>query len=255
MEFPLPDVPDQMAARTAAESCSSTLLHQRCVGCFHRHPHHRLGARGTQDQAALALQRCLGMQPGGLHAGASNGLRIGGDAHVDGLLRQRLVVGQRRAQRPALPDQHFQHLQCRDDGVAGAGAVQAQQVAGGFAAQHAVALDQRLVHVTVANLGAHELDAAARRALSPARSWSSACRPPGRAGGRCPASRGPADRSGASPSSRRPSLSTISTRSPSPSKAMPRSAPVSRTWRDDRLRVRRADAPLMFSPSGFTPIA
>ena len=66
----------------------------------------------------------------------------------------------------------------------------------GLAAEHAVVGQQLLVHVAVADLGAHEGDARARPAPVPGRSWSSACRPPGRAGGRFPASRRPARRAG-----------------------------------------------------------
>src|SRR3546814_1374990 len=81
-----------------------------------------------------------------------------GTAHIDRRLRHLLQPTQRLAQADAATMQHFEHLQGADDAVAGGGPVQAQQMTRGFTAEVAAVLEQGLVDMAVADLGAKETD-------------------------------------------------------------------------------------------------
>jgi hypothetical protein len=81
-------------------------------------------------------------------------------AHVDQHLREQRHVGQQLGQGAAAAHTGLQHLQRADQAVAGGVLVQHQQVARALAAQHPAALRQLFEHIAVADLGAHELDAA-----------------------------------------------------------------------------------------------
>ncbi|MNV05499.1 hypothetical protein D3C71_958400 [compost metagenome] len=113
------------------------------------------------------MNRLLGGHQRGLH-GLGLYRRLGryiAQAHVDRFLRHLVQALQRLAQAPALTAQHFQHLQRAHDRIAGGGPVQAQQVARRFAAKYPAAFHQRLVHVTVAHVAAHERQSDALQCL------------------------------------------------------------------------------------------
>jgi hypothetical protein len=80
-------------------------------------------------------------------------------------LRIQRQVGAGRSEGNLLQPQRRQHLQRRDDAVAGGVAVEADDVAGVLAAQLPAALDQRLQHVAVADLGAHDGHAQLRQRM------------------------------------------------------------------------------------------
>ena len=128
----------------------------RGVFRFHHHPHHRFGAGRAQYHAAAIAQLLFDFgQRGG---GSLLPVLPFGKGDIEHRLRIGLPIDGAR-QRLAEFLQRRQHLQRGDGSVAGIVFVQAQDVAGGFAAHLPAALVKLLEHIAVAHFGAGELDA------------------------------------------------------------------------------------------------
>src|SRR5471030_2088098 len=140
-----------------------TARHRGGVGGVARLDHHayqRLGAGGADQHPAAVAQLALDLLFFADHGGAAGPVETGRDAHVDQRLREQHQFGGALLQRLAASRQRRQHLQRRDDAVAGGVFVQAQQVARVFAAQYPAALLHHFEYIAVADLGAREADVA-----------------------------------------------------------------------------------------------
>ena len=199
-----------------------------------------LGARRADDETA-ALRRaapcptsmaCL--TPACLQR------RAVGVAHVLQDLRQRLEALAHLAHRLAGADHHRQHLQRSHQAVAGGGEVRQHDVARLLAADVVAVLAHVLHDVAVADRRARQRQARALEVALQAEVRHD--RGDDAAGRRAPAACQLSAITAMiwSPSTMRPFSSTITTRSASPSSAMPMSARISRTLSHERFRRGRA---------------
>src|SRR5690348_669450 len=133
------------------------LLDQQLVIAFAGDADHRLGPRWPHDQPAMAIEALFGRGDRGKHLGVL--VRLAAlVAHVARDLRQRIEAVAHFRDNLALLLDYCQHLESRDEAIAGRGVVGENDVAGRLAAEIVAVLAHVLEDVAVADRRAHHAE-------------------------------------------------------------------------------------------------
>src|SRR5512134_1871658 len=138
------------------------------VFALDHHADDGLRARRPQHDSATLAELRFGSAERLAHGGVAGRINGLADFDVHEHLRELLHARRELAQWPSRATHDGQHLQRRDEPVAGRRSIEANDVTGSLAAEDAALALQHREHVAIADLGAQKLDTqAAQRELEP----------------------------------------------------------------------------------------
>src|SRR3569833_1961743 len=127
------------------------------VDAIHHHAYQRLRARGAQQHATRVIQLGHEFLIGPLHDLGTSQVETRRHAHIDHALRKFAHAHFELVQRTPTAHHLRHHLQRRDDTVTRGRAIEADEVARGFAAEPPAVIAQHLEYVPIAHGRAFEL--------------------------------------------------------------------------------------------------